>query len=64
MLTPDVDPGPLAKDTELKEILRIAENSIDNETKRFIEEVLKFVPSEPRPDIRVFTSHQGAGDAS
>lgn len=51
------------KDREMEEILRLGENSMDEETRQFIEEVLKFVPREPQPEIRIFTSHQGAGDA-
>ena len=52
-----------SKDRELADIFRLAEVGVDEETRRFIDEVLKFVPSEPQPEIQVFTSHQGAGNA-
>ena len=51
------------QDPELEELLRLGQNGIDEETRRFIEEVLKFVPREPQPEIQIFTSHQGSGDA-
>ena len=54
-------PGP--RDRELEDILRLAEGGIDEETRRFIDEVLKFVPSEPEPEIQVFTSHLGSSHA-
>lgn len=52
-----------SRDRELEEILRLAEGGIDEETKRFVDEVLKFAPIEPQLEIQIFTSHRGAGDA-
>lgn len=45
-----------AKDLELQKILRSAEGGMDEETRRFIAEVLKFVPTEPQPQIQIITS--------
>lgn len=51
------------QDIELEKVLRVAESGIDEETRRFIEEVLKSVPSDPKPEVQIFTSHQGSEDA-
>lgn len=50
-------------DHELEQILKHAEGGIDQETQKFIDEVLKFVPEESVPEYHIITSHEGATDA-
>ena len=50
-------------DQELEQLLKLAEGGIDQETQKFIDEVLKFVPEESVPEYHIVTSHEGALDA-
>ena len=51
---PESDP-----DAELQSLLRKAETALDDKTREFIAEALRYVPEEPATRYRIEVSHEG-----
>jgi len=46
-------------DAELQSLLRKAETALDDKTREFIAEALRYVPEEPATRYRIEVSHEG-----
>lgn len=55
---------PNQTESAIEDVVRVYEKVIDEETLRFIEEVLKAIPEEPSDPVELVTSMRGTWDAS